>query len=338
MATYYVDPAATGLNNGTSWTNAWTSFQSALTNAVAGDTVYCRGSQQITSGVSTVNAGSEAAGYIKYIGCNASGVVDGTKFRMYGATGDGVAHNADDFLWWENIQVDSCGGDGWDPVLGANFCVWYNCVSASNSGNGWAGGNANSYYFFCLADSNSLDGWSGVVADARFIGCMAIDNGDYGITGSGANCILIECISHDNGGTAGDAGYYFTGARALYQHCIADGEYYGIRAGNVQHFSLMNRVTNNVIGNRFESASNLSIYGFTLYEGNTANTSVLGTDVVVMRNASDSDTRILGTDTDDGYNDRTNEDFNLKRDRSYNGDGRDASNGNSGVILLGIGS
>lgn len=40
---YYVDNAATGANNGTSWADAWTNIASAMSSAKAGDTVYISG-------------------------------------------------------------------------------------------------------------------------------------------------------------------------------------------------------------------------------------------------------------------------------------------------------
>ena len=37
---YYVDSSATGLNNGSSWTDAYTDLQSALGAVVSGDTIW----------------------------------------------------------------------------------------------------------------------------------------------------------------------------------------------------------------------------------------------------------------------------------------------------------
>ena len=40
MTDFYVDSAATGANNGTSWTDAWTSITSAPGGIAAGDRVF----------------------------------------------------------------------------------------------------------------------------------------------------------------------------------------------------------------------------------------------------------------------------------------------------------
>src|SRR5262245_58763990 len=39
MTTYYVDDSATGLSDGSSWTDAYTGLQPALTAAASGDTI-----------------------------------------------------------------------------------------------------------------------------------------------------------------------------------------------------------------------------------------------------------------------------------------------------------
>lgn len=95
MTTYYVDPLAAGSNDGTSWTNAWTSIQSAFDTAVVGDIVYCRGTQTVAARIDVdTNSGTNAGGFIKFVGCNASGTVDGTRFTIQG---DGA--NACDLLY-----------------------------------------------------------------------------------------------------------------------------------------------------------------------------------------------------------------------------------------------
>src|SRR6266699_24767 len=66
-ASWYVDNAASGANNGTSWASAWTSFSSIVwgsSGVKAGDTLYISGgssSQTYTSGLSVGASGTSAS-------------------------------------------------------------------------------------------------------------------------------------------------------------------------------------------------------------------------------------------------------------------------------------
>ena len=67
-ATRYVDSAATGANNGTSWANAWTNL--AAVSASAGDTVYISGGSsgqtRTYSGANWAPAGGSSGSPIVY--------------------------------------------------------------------------------------------------------------------------------------------------------------------------------------------------------------------------------------------------------------------------------
>jgi hypothetical protein len=66
-ATRYVDNAANGSNNGTSWTNAWTSL-GAITGVTGGDTVYISGgtTSKTYSGNWTLSPGSSGSNRVTY--------------------------------------------------------------------------------------------------------------------------------------------------------------------------------------------------------------------------------------------------------------------------------
>jgi hypothetical protein len=136
-ATWYVDSAATGANNGTSWANAWTALTS-ISGIASGDTVYISGgpagstrNYSYTTGFPPYN-GSSATSRITYqIGQdsahNGLAVIDlqGTEFlnseianvNILGSTGDGQMH-----IFTTNIL-----GIGWigDANAGQNFRVSY---------------------------------------------------------------------------------------------------------------------------------------------------------------------------------------------------------------------
>jgi hypothetical protein len=78
MANIYVDPAATGEEDGSSWANAFIKLQDAVTAATNLDHLFCKGTELPTS---QINLGGKI---LYYIGCNASGDEDGTHYVIDG--------------------------------------------------------------------------------------------------------------------------------------------------------------------------------------------------------------------------------------------------------------
>ena len=106
MTLYYVDPAATGEADGSSWTDAWVSIQTALDTATSGDTTYCRGTENpsVTLDVNTNSGTSQAR--ITFVGCNAGGTEDGTYYKIdWGANDvDGLTFDKN-FITFRNFEI-----------------------------------------------------------------------------------------------------------------------------------------------------------------------------------------------------------------------------------------
>lgn len=341
MGTYYVDPNASGANNGTSWGDAWITLQSAADALNAGDTAYCRNTETLSAPIDfDTNSGSLAAGYIKFIGCNAAGSVDGTFFVL---DGNGAAANcirgittAQTHLWFENFEFKNATDDGVQGIAGDDYWIFINCSFNNND----ACGFENSYLDYllvigCIAYSNSNHGFASALANSifpRFAFCVAHSNGDQGIRIRGGGA-AYHCLTHDNGDSAGDIGIAAAGSGTTIMGSVMDGEVNGMLASVDYTFFLLNRITNNTTGIDFGSKFVLAgwnyLYGNTTDLANPAAWSSVGIYAAYV--AWKSTTNSNKTGIDDGYNDRANDDFNLKASRTYNGDGND-------VIDLGIGS
>lgn len=344
MATHYVDPAATGNDDGTSWTDAWDTLQEAADAAAAGDTVYCRGTETLAAPVDfDTNSGSLAAGYIKFIGCNAGGTVDGTYFVL---DGNSAAANcirgvttAQIYLWFENIEFKNATADGIAGIAGDDHWMFINCSFNTNGNSGFEYSNFDYLCLFgCIAHNNTDHGITNSLVNAlvtKMAFCVARDNGDIGLR-IRATSTTFGCVTHDNGSDAGDAGIYIAGGGCLIANCIIDGEYTGIYNFSGDDTALfMNRITNNTVGIDF--TNELTLCGWNYLHDNTTDLanpaawSDPGIHAAYITWKSTTNTNKADTDADDGYNARVSDDFNLKTSRTYNGDGND-------TIDLGIGS
>lgn len=224
---FYVDPAGDN-SNGLSWATAWITIQTAFDTAVAGEIIYCRGTQTLAAAIDVdINAGTNAAGWIKVIGCNAAGNVDGTRFILNGNAADIhilTAIGAADMYWMENVEVKNTGGaakngfnfstssiDGWILInccanncsghgfFNSNiaFASFIRCISYSNTLDGFYGSNGPNRYFFCCARDNSRDGFSTLYIDVVY-GCITHGNTDDGIGVLRYNTCLINTVIDGN--------------------------------------------------------------------------------------------------------------------------------------------
>jgi len=324
---YYVDPAASGDNDGTTWANAWQTLQRAVdgtdgTQPIAGDTVYCRGTE--TLGVTCDfdgTEGTEADGFIKYVGCAADGTVDGTRYAM---DGDSTAVNCillagKDYIWWENFEFYGATGAGWDRTS-ANWAghVFINCISHDNGGDGfdlYYGSNTPINTFIRCQSYSNTSGWGASYRNAVFILCEAKDNSLDGFEGtmtSGPD-IYIGCLAHNNGnGTNGHG--FDSGTYAVYFNCVSDeNDDNGIDLQGGVASVIGCRLTDNGKGDSSGyglalPASKLAVYGWNFLLNNaTAATSGAGLTPIPYNDDADTN-ETAGTE---GYTDAAADDYNL---------------------------
>lgn len=314
MATHYVDPAASGTNDGTSWTDAWTDFQSALDTAVAGDTVYMRGTQTLTAVLDVDTNNGSAGSWIKFIGCNAAGVADGTRFVL---DGDNAVANCirfaatfGAFTWWENIEGKNASSHGIQFLSNAGAIQqWENFVSRDNGGWGFYGYYCNNSSFtdtLRISRSQFINNTQGGLY-RPFYGleldsCVVKNNGGNGVeTGdSGTLNVVSNCISHNNSGV----GILVRGEGTV-RNCVVDGNTTGIQVAKGCTVSCC-RITNNTTGLVAASADYQTIYDHCVFYNNTTNITGNATPVKI----DGVDTNVTSGATE-GYTDRANDNFNL---------------------------
>lgn len=325
MAIYYVDPNALGANNGTSWTDAWTSIQSAFDNAVANDTTYCRNTETLTVTLDIdTNQGSKTTGLIRFVGCNSSGVNDSTRFIIDANNVATYCIEASymDYYYFENFEFKNAIDSG-VRLYNSEYHVFNNCSFNNNGDNGFYVylGNACAITLIkCIAHSNTSHGfyfYSGTSGQLLF--CRARNNG-----GNGFYIRLYQrmfgCISDNNTGY----GIQIKNVCAAIINCVIDNNGSGgilAEANGASFFTTLigNRITNHdsvdVIG--FDGSSYVQFQGWNYFENNTGDNIQNDAYIETLLDNGITTTIEDQSNVNQGYTSTTDpEDYNLRSDAS----------------------
>lgn len=321
-----------GDNDGTSWANAYQTLQAAADNAVAGDTVYCQGTDSIAAAIDfDTNSGTLDDGYIKFIGVkdgttNAppqasdydSGNGDSGYFIIDGQDNaiNGIYANTVKYIWLENIKIHSC--DGKAGITGTNSpsnWLFNNVWCHDNAACGISDGGQFRYaiYHRCRFTSNGTDGLYYPAQASMIANCEFIGNGDYGLELGGQFTVAANCIFHGN-----TTGAVYGYGSILLTNCVLDANGDGVNCivGNISMIGC--RVTNhNGVGKYgIKNNNNARVKLLACYLGNNS-TDIYGSKYDVLNIDGVSLLTTGGSDTNHGYTDQTADDFNLRSDATY---------------------
>jgi len=222
-----MDTAGSNTSPYDTWAKAATDLQTVADLATAADIIYCRGTQTLTTAITFDTNSGDDTGYIKVIGCNASGDPDGTYFVLDGNSAaanciaiDGALCNQ---LWLESIEIKNATTDGigFASTTNSAGCVFCNLYIHDNTDAGIYG----SY-----------------LPGLRLIQCKIVDNGGYGVErhkcAPMAFCLItgntggiqaaqnygsnVGCIIHDNGTTNDSNTVGTTVTTQVFVNCIFD--------------------------------------------------------------------------------------------------------------------
>lgn len=261
-------------------------------------------------------AGTLADGYVKYVGVNSSWVNDGTLAVIDGG-GLGVS-TMDGFnvymsyQWLENIKAYDCNGMGFNlyTAIGSFFlnCHAINCDQ----------GGFDSYigvtHVLCSAYGNGSSGFATGGSGAKYFFCVARGNGARGFAIGHEYGVCLGCLSYDN--TTDGYSLY---AASVILNCVADNNTSdGVElTGTTLCFLLGCRLTDNAYG--INGASKPLMYGWNyMPEDSEAKDNTSGQltgestpTFIALSVAGVATNNLAGTDTNGGYNDPDNDDYNL---------------------------
>lgn len=302
-----------------SWEEALLSLQPAADLAVAGDIVYCRGTQNIAAVIDFDTNSGTTTSKIVFVGCNASGSEDGTLFVLDAQDAKSscvlIASRRD--IEFRNFEFKRATGSGFsatNSIFGRLLLV--NCVSHDNGNHGF-----NSYYsgdgitfVLCRAYSNGGAGfYDDYYKKTQHFLCEAKDNGTYGIRAE--TVTAVGCLLHNNRSCN-----LYSDSDMHAVNCVIDGgNGDGVRT-NEDSILIGCRITNHsAAGKKGIVVSTQRVRLLNCYFGNNTEDVTSGAYDVIPIDGSTTHVVFGGTDTDGtngellgGYKDIGNDDFNLK--------------------------
>jgi len=328
MAIFYLNPQASGLNNGSNETDAWTSLQAAIDgdNGVQpspGDTVLMNGSEVVTTTINWDGASGTNGSFISWIGVNSSWIEDGTRYFLNGLDNsiNILRIWAVDSISLKHLEIANTLGATSHGIL----------VAAYAGADQWL--IENLYIHDCGGDGFSAPGNRGMI-DSKYINCKFVGNGGFGIRASG---VIAYCKITENGQGLAAAG----GADSivLYASIIAknagDGIFNagwsnpivaigctidenvgdGIRFGIGFGIAIACRLTNNGVAINTEAITQCVGYSYAPGVGqdreNTVNFSGAGGVLGLTDKTGLATNNWAGVDSGGGYIDAINDDYNI---------------------------
>jgi len=328
MTVYYVDPDATGDNDGggdgtdrtdptdsDNWTNAWSSIQTALdTVSGAGDIVYCRGTQTPSVQIDVDTNSGTADQLIRFIGCASNGAVDGTRFHLsFGAnTCHGLYFDDVENLIFENFEISSSATGSYSGItkassISSDICL-INCYVHGWPDQGLDGVSYLRKWVLIRSRFSDNGGDGAYIFSGYCIACTFDNNDSDGIRVQTEPGLLYGCALYENGA---DGGKLFGNAaiNCVFDSNNNDAMYF---TGGSMSLVMGCRITNN--GQGLDERDNVLVLG--CYFDNNSSGNFTGnnyyTDVNPDGGGSLND--FTGGDTDQGYVAPDDDDYNLASD------------------------
>lgn len=251
------------------------------------------------------NAGTAAAGFIKFVGVNSSWVDDGTRCKLDGNAGtiagcNYVIKQTANIIRFENIEIDDADLNGMDNASGY-YALCINCWAHDCDAYGFDT-SYHGIYIRCLSSNNVQYGFYGSTT-AKFVGCIAYGNQ----TGFYQGVSMIGCIAADN--TTRGMGY-ITNCFFSINDKNPDGMYWNSGYNNIIMF---NRITNQTDDGLIATDGETGYEDWNLFYNNTGGNYDDAAGAGLIEKGGNSKTDSAG----DGYTDQAGHDFNLTDSADY---------------------